>query len=343
MDIKNQSVSESWSSSSTSNKTLRPTSVDGDFLFNTIPSTVVCCGVCSFLTLDDIFSFRATSLPIKNMLHNSDGLWKFVLQRDFGLVEEEHYQDGVVWAVDLVPPPPPPPGKETMIKIYHYYKTSKAKDIFNSVGAFDDVEKAGTSKKIHAGKGKMRNQRYTLRRGPLVIYAANDGIEQSFRNLPGVELCCVDHLNLLQLAPGGHMGRFCVWSQAALEKFDTIYGEEGKHIPAAAMTNADLARLINSDEIQSVVNPAKPQPKEYEPKANPLRSTVTLEKLDRHAANKRRMAQKAQQDCEANKETVLKKKHDARTAKKAFKKQGKAFITVACKQGDVCANGFTLN
>jgi uncharacterized protein affecting Mg2+/Co2+ transport len=113
MDITNQRVSESSSSSSSSasNKKLRPTSVRGDFLFNTIPSTVVCCGVCSFLTLDDIFSFRATSLPIKNMLHNSDGLWKYVLQRDFGLVEEEHYQDGVVWAVDLVPPPPPPPGK----------------------------------------------------------------------------------------------------------------------------------------------------------------------------------------------------------------------------------------
>ena len=222
-------------------------------------------------------------------------------------------------------------------------KTSKAKDILNSVGAFDDVEKAGDSKKIRAGKGKMRNRRYTMRRGPLVIYAANDGIEQSFRNLPGVELCCVDRLNLLQLAPGGHMGRFCVWSQAALDKLDTIYGEEGKRIPAAAMTNADLARLINSDEIQSVLNPAKPQPKKYEPKANPLRSIVALEKLDRHAANKRRMAQKAQQDREANKDALLKKKRAARTAKKAFKKQGKAFMAVASKQGDVCANGFTLN
>jgi uncharacterized protein affecting Mg2+/Co2+ transport len=107
MDIKNKKESES--SSSTSNKKLHPTSVHGDFLFNTIPSTVVCSGVCSYLSLDDIFSLRATSLQIKNMLHNSDGLWKFVLQRDFGLVEEEHYQDGVVWAVDLVPPPPPPP------------------------------------------------------------------------------------------------------------------------------------------------------------------------------------------------------------------------------------------
>jgi large subunit ribosomal protein L4e len=221
-------------------------------------------------------------------------------------------------------------------------KTSVAKDILNAVGAMDDVEKAGDSKKIRAGKGKMRNRRYTMRRGPLVIYSANDGIEQAFRNLPGVEMCCVDRLNLLQLAPGGHMGRFCVWSQAALEKLDTIYGESGKPIPTAAMTNADLARLINSDEIQSVVNPAKSTPKTYPAKANPLRSIVALEMLDAHAANKRRMAQKAEQDRDANKSQLLAKKRADRTANKAFKAQGKAFMAVASKQGDVCANGFII-
>lgn len=112
-------------------------------------------------------------------------------------------------------------------------KTSAAKDILAAVGAMDDVNKAAESKQIRAGKGKMRNRRYTLRRGPLIIYANNDGVEQAFRNLPGVELCCVSRLNLLQLAPGGHMGRFCIWSQAALEQLDTIYGEDGKRIPAA--------------------------------------------------------------------------------------------------------------
>lgn len=34
----------------------------------------------------------------------------------------------------------------------------------------------------------------------------------------------VDRLNLLQLAPGGHMGRFCIWSQSAFEKLDSLYG-----------------------------------------------------------------------------------------------------------------------
>lgn len=69
------------------------------------------------------------------------------------------------------------------------------------------------SKKIRAGKGKMRNRRYVMRRGPLVIYDKSEGIHRAFRNLPGVETACVDRLNLLTLAPGGHMGRFCVWTQ----------------------------------------------------------------------------------------------------------------------------------
>ena len=214
-------------------------------------------------------------------------------------------------------------------------KTSVAKDVLSALGALDDVEKAGSSKKIRAGKGKMRNRRYTMRRGPLVIYQANDGIEQAFRNLPGVELCCVDRLNLLQLAPGGHMGRFCIWSQAAFDALDKIYGDDGKRIPAAAMTNADLARLINSDEIQSVLNPAKPQPKKYAPKANPLRNIDALEKLDPYAAEKRRAAQSAKKSDGA-------KKRAARTAKKAFKAQGKSFYKIASKQGTVCEDGFTL-
>lgn len=221
-------------------------------------------------------------------------------------------------------------------------KTSAAKDILAAIGALDDVEKVSDSKQIRAGKGKMRNRRYVQRRGPLVIYKSNDGVEQAFRNLPGVELCCVSRLNLLQLAPGGHMGRFCVWSQAALDELETIYGAEGKRIPQAAMTNADLARIINSDEIQSIVNPAKPGMKEYAPKANPLRNLEALEKLDAYAAEKRRNQARAESERAKKKDAMLAEKRKMRKAKKQYKAQGKAFYESVSKQGDVCANGFTL-
>ena len=221
-------------------------------------------------------------------------------------------------------------------------KTSAAKAVLAAVGALADVEKAADSKQIRAGKGKMRNRRYTMRRGPLIIYKANDGVEQAFRNLPGVELCCVDRLNLLQLAPGGHMGRFCVWSQAALDELEIIYGKDGKKIPDAVMTNADLARIINSDEIQSVLNAPKPAQKDYAPKANPLRSIAALEKLDPHAAEKRRNVARAETARADKKKEVLAAKRKQRKDKKQYKAQGKAFYEKASIQGDVCANGFAI-
>lgn len=223
-------------------------------------------------------------------------------------------------------------------------KTSAAKIILKAIGALDDVEKVAESKKIRAGKGKMRNRRYVQRRGPLVIYKKNDGVERAFRNLPGVELCCVSRLNLLQLAPGGHMGRFCIWSQAALDELEAIYGgESGKRIPTSAMTNADVARIINSDEVQSVVNPTKPGQKEYRKKSNPLRNTDALEKLDPYAAAKRRSEAKAAEARAGKKAEILAEKRKVKKERKAHKAGGKAFYEKVSAQGDVCANGFTIS
>ena len=66
---------------------------------------------------------------------------------------------------------------------------------------------AKASRNVRRGKGKMRNRRYVGRRGPLVVYGSDSGITKAFRNLPGVDLCPVSALNLLQvralLARGG--------------------------------------------------------------------------------------------------------------------------------------------
>lgn len=221
-------------------------------------------------------------------------------------------------------------------------KTSAAKDILAAVGALADVEKAAESKKIRAGKGKARNRRYTLRRGPLIIYMNNDGVEQAFRNLPGVELCCVDRLNLLQLAPGGHMGRFCVWSQAAPDALNEIYGSEGKRIPEDIMANADLARIINSDEIQSVLNPAKRANTKHLRKKNPLKSIKALAKLDPYAAAARESERRAEAARKDSRAALLKQRREVAKSKKQYKAQGKAFYEQVSKQGDVCANGFKL-
>jgi len=218
-------------------------------------------------------------------------------------------------------------------------KTTVAKDILATVGALADVDKAGDSKKIRAGKGKARNRRYTMRKGPLVIYKEDDGISQAFRNLPGVELCSVSCLNLLQLAPGGHMGRFCVWSQAAIDELDTIYGAEGKKIPTAAMNNADLARIINSDEVQSALNPAKRAPKKALRKKNATKNIKALELLDPYAAAARKAETRAMEARAGKKSSAA---ADRRLARRGFAQSKKDFFGKVSVQGDVCENGFDL-
>jgi large subunit ribosomal protein L4e len=114
----------------------------------------------------------------------------------------------------------------------------------------------------------MRGRRHRQRRGPLVIYDPEvDGKElvKGTRNLPGVETCSVYALNLLQLAPGGHLGRFIVWTSAAFKALDKIYGttttpsdlKKDFLLPSNVVSQADLSRLINSSEIQSVLRAPK--------------------------------------------------------------------------------------
>jgi hypothetical protein len=63
------------------------------------------------------------------------------------------------------------------------------------------------------------------RRGPLLVTSGEPAVARAFRNVPGVEVASVDRLNLLQLAPGGHLGRFVIWTKPALQKLDAIFGE----------------------------------------------------------------------------------------------------------------------
>ncbi|KAJ7478878.1 ribosomal protein L4 domain-containing protein [Mycena galericulata] len=101
-----------------------------------------------------------------------------------------------------------------------FTKTNEAVALLKSLNAYADVIKVSNSRKLRAGKGKIRNRRHRQRRGPLVVYNEDIGIVKAFRNLPGVELANVRRLNLLQLARGGHLGRFVIWTNAAFGLLD---------------------------------------------------------------------------------------------------------------------------
>ena len=178
-------------------------------------------------------------------------------------------------------------------------------EVLEALGASDDVEKSKASRQIRSGKGKMRNRRYVQRRGPLVVYSEDSGIKQAFRNIPGVEVCDVTKLNLLQLAPGGHLGRFVVFTEAALSKLDGLYGgkngavsteKKGYRVPRSMMTNSDITRVINSDEVQAKVRPAKKSVTAAQTKRikkNPLKNLGTMIKLNPYAKTTRNAGQAA--------------------------------------------------
>lgn len=151
---------------------------------------------------------------------------------------------------------------------------------------------------MRAGKGKLRGRRYRQRRGPLVVYnPETDGkdLVKAFRNIPGVETSSVFSLNLLQLAPGGHLGRFIVWTSSAFAALDEVYGttttasalKKDFLLPSNVLANADIARLINSSEIQSVLREPKGEARTKRTnvqKKNPLRNKQVMLRLNPYAA-----------------------------------------------------------
>jgi len=177
-------------------------------------------------------------------------------------------------------------------KIQEYNKTKQAVIFLRRIKAWADIQKVYKSRRFRAGKGKMRNRRKVQKKGPLIIYNKDQGMKRAFRNIPGIDVINVNKLNLLKLAPGGHVGRFCIWTESAFKALDGLYGTWRKpstqkkdfNLPAPIMANTDLIRILRSDEIQKVLR--KPRSKRTVPRAqkhNPLRNLKTMLKLNPYA------------------------------------------------------------
>ncbi|KAK9446628.1 60S ribosomal protein uL4 [Limtongia smithiae] len=172
-------------------------------------------------------------------------------------------------------------------------KTKDAVAALKALGAHRDVIKVIQSRKLRAGKGKYRGRRYTQRRGPLVVYGTEGAsLVKAFRNIPGVETANVRTLSVLQLAPGGHLGRFVIWTESAFSLLDTIWGSETTAsaksdyvLPSSIVYNADITGLINSAEIQAVlkVGGDKYTKRTNVQKKNPLKNKQVLLRLNPYA------------------------------------------------------------
>merc|ERR1719440_2445879 len=211
-------------------------------------------------------------------------------------------------------------------------KTKDALSMLKKLGCEEELQKVSDSKKVRSGKGKMRNRRYVMRRGPLVVYNEDSGIVRAMRNIPGVETASVDSLNLLTVAPGGNFGRFIIWTEGAFKKLNEMYGslksgapaKKGYHLPRAMMENADVARIINSDEVQSVLKPKLDAPKSDGRKRNALKNKMTMARLNPGVLQKKLARKNAHTKDTAEHKLVQGKKKDRLAASKAHNKKHKS-------------------
>jgi len=178
--------------------------------------------------------------------------------------------------------------------------------VLASFGADADLAKVRSSKQIRSGHGRYRNSKYVMRKGPLIIHDEDgDALKRSARNLPGVDTCNVHRLNVLQLAPGGHLGRFVIFTEGGFKALNKVFGtnryasaeKNGYHLNRSVMTCADLARIINSDQVQSKLRDIRLNPRAHDKtKKNPLRNAAIRNRINPFAAQQKIILAKQQAD-----------------------------------------------
>jgi large subunit ribosomal protein L4e len=97
-------------------------------------------------------------------------------------------------------------------------RTRDVVSALSAAGVYQDIERAKESRKVRAGRGKMRGRRYKQRKSLLIVTAANP--LRSARNLAGVDVVTIDQLNVEHLAPGMQAGRLTIWTESALSRLE---------------------------------------------------------------------------------------------------------------------------
>jgi len=177
-------------------------------------------------------------------------------------------------------------------KTQGFSKTKEAVEFLRRNKAWADVAKVYASRRMRAGKGKLRNRRHVQKLGPLVVYDQDQGITKAFRNIPGVDTIQVDNLNILKLAPGGHVGRFVIWTESAFKKLDGLYGtwrkpsatKAGWNLPQPKMANTDLSALLKSEAIRAVLRAPNKKVSRAVVRTNPLKNIRSMLQLNPYAA-----------------------------------------------------------
>jgi len=220
-------------------------------------------------------------------------------------------------------------------------KTKAARALLDSIKAGPDVDRCQTVQK-HAGVARLRNRPKKIKVGPLIVTGNKTSKAYlAFRNLLGVQTINVFKLDLLQLAPGGHLGRFVIWTKSAIEHLNTIFGsfktpsvvKKGYLLPRSLLQNPDIRRVIKSDAVQALVQYRKRRPN-HRKKPNYVSNRRALDRINPYARVVRKVARQRNQTREQLKAKLAAagpKKTIQKKAESKPKKDGSAFTPIKSK------------
>jgi len=95
-------------------------------------------------------------------------------------------------------------------------RTSEVISALTAAGLYQDIERSKISRKVRAGRGKMRGRRFKQKKSLLIVTAEKP--LKAARNLAGVDVITLEQLNTELLAPGTLPGRLTVFTESAILK-----------------------------------------------------------------------------------------------------------------------------
>jgi len=101
--------------------------------------------------------------------------------------------------------------------------TSKsAIQLLNNLNLSDELKRCAV-KHTREGHLKLRMGRTKQRTGPLIVVEGTADVA-GFANIPGIDIVSVSKLSVLDLAPGGVVGRLCIWTEKSLASLEGLFG-----------------------------------------------------------------------------------------------------------------------
>merc|ERR1712217_22147 len=99
--------------------------------------------------------------------------------------------------------------------------------------------------------------------------------------------------------------------------------KKGYNLPRSQMENADVSRIINSDEVQSVLRPKLEAPKKFAVKKNPLKNPMVMARLNPGVMKKKELRRQSHAKGTAEQGLVQSKKKARLAASKTHNKEHK--------------------